>query len=123
MLGYGLAGGMSGQPTFQKRGANVQKPFVRVDCDFGADGLWNERGAALRPENLNLSPALCVALRAWQAHYEEYGPDGSTPHFDWEAHEHIGRQIAALVQAERPDLKVVYAGDEPYPGEHLLRGG
>lgn len=92
--------------------------FVRVDCDFGADGLWDRRGAALSPEGLRLSPALCLALRAWQAHYEElcWQVEQPEPRFDFDAHEHVGRRIAELVRAERPDLHVVFCGDEPYPG-------
>jgi hypothetical protein len=94
--------------------------FVRVQCDFCADGLWDRRGRAMTPETIGLSPALSLALHAWQAHYEEYLPGRSQQHFDSELHEKIGRQIAALVKVERPDLHVVYGGDEPYPGSHLL---
>lgn len=93
--------------------------FVRVDCDFAADGLWTRRGAAIQPEALELSPALCLALRAWQAHYEElcWQVEREKPHFDFALHDTIGRQIAELVRGERPDLHVVYRGDEPYPGD------
>ena len=97
--------------------SGMSKEFVRVDCDFGAEGLWTKRGAAIYPENLGLSPALCVALRAWQLHHDEAATVFSGNPFNDAAHERIGRQIAALVQAERPDLHVVYAGDEPYPGQ------
>ncbi len=95
----------------------MTKEFVRVDCDFAADGLWTRRGAALEPEALGLSPALCVALRAWQLHHDATQTIVSGRPFNQRGHERIGRQIAALVQAERPDLHVVYAGDEPYPGD------
>jgi len=98
---------------------NAAGQFVRVDCDFGADGLWDEVGAAFYPENLGLSPALCLALRAWQLHHDEAATVISGNPFNEEAHGAIGRQIAALVQQERPDLRVVYAGDVPYPGDHL----
>jgi hypothetical protein len=91
--------------------------FVRVDCDYGADGLWSERGAAIGPESLGLSPALCVALQAWQLHYDDILPAMSRNAFDAAGHEAIGRRIAALVQQERPDLRVVYGRDVPYPGE------
>lgn len=99
----------------------MERNFVRVDCDFAADGLWTERGAAYQPESLGLSPALCVALRAWQLHHDEAATVISGNPFNDKAHEAIGRQIAALVKGERPDMHVVYGGDEPYPGEHLLR--
>jgi len=91
------------------------QPFVRVDCDFGAHGLWDERGAALRPDHLGLSPALSLALEAWQLHYDATALTDLL--FDETDHDRIGRAIAKLVKAERPDLKIVYAGDEPYPGE------
>ncbi|WEK44739.1 MAG: hypothetical protein P0Y64_08140 [Candidatus Sphingomonas colombiensis] len=92
--------------------------FVRVDCDFMADGLWTRGGSALEPEALGLSPALCLALRAWQAHYEELGwqVEHEEPRFLFDLHDRIGRQIADLVRGERPDLHIVYGGDEPYPG-------
>lgn len=102
-------------------GSRDDRPFVRVDCDFGADGLWDERGAAYTPELLELSPALAVALRAWQLHHDEATTVISGNPFNEAEHDRIGRQIATLVQQERPDLRVVYDGDEPYPGEHRLR--
>jgi hypothetical protein len=86
--------------------------FVRVMCDFSAWGLWDRRGAALRPERLNLSPALTLALRAWQGHYDEYEPGLTGQHFDWERFEETGRAICKLVQIERPDLHIVYGNDE-----------
>jgi hypothetical protein len=95
----------------------MEQQFVRVDCDFDADGLWTKRGAALSPEDLGLSPGLCVALRAWQLHYDETATVVSGNSFNYVAHERIGRELAALVRSERPDLHVVYGGDEPYPGE------
>lgn len=101
----------------------VAGSFVRVDCDYGGDGLWTERGAAIGPEGLGLSPALCVALRAWQLHYDDASPAMSRGPFDGAGHEAIGRRIAALVQQERPDLCVVYGRDVPYPGEKPLQEG
>lgn len=75
--------------------------FVRVDCDFGAEGLWTRKGAAITPEALGLSSALCAALRAWQAHYEEsiWDLDRKDRRFDYALHEAVGRQIADLVRA------------------------
>ena len=96
--------------------------FIRVDCDFCAAGsLWTRAGEGVTAESLKLSPALCVALRAWQAHYEElfWQVERKDCRFDFTLHESIGRQIADLVRTERPDLHVVFQGDEPYPGEHI----
>ncbi len=93
--------------------------FVRVECDFSADGLWTISGAALDGELLGLSPALIVALEAWQTHFSEltWQVESDAPKFLFDEHERVGRRIAALVQAERPDLTVVYGGDMPYPGD------
>jgi len=93
--------------------------FVRVDCDFEADGLWTIMGSALDAESLGLSPALATALEAWQVHFNElaWQVEHDSPHFLFDAHEKVGRRIAALVKAERPDLTVVYGGDVPYPGD------
>ena len=87
--------------------------LIRVACDFGADGLWGLPGGAITPEALGLSPALSLALAAWQAHYEElcWQVEKAKPQFDFEAHDAIGRRIAKLVRAERPDLWVVYGWD------------
>lgn len=85
--------------------------FVRVMCDFNAGGLWNRQGSALTSEHLGLSPALSLALRAWQGHYDEYEPGLSGQQFDWERFEETGRAICKLVQIERPDLNVVYRDD------------
>lgn len=86
---------------------------IRVACDFGAWGLWYVRGGAITPAHLGLSPALTLAIDAWQAHHEElfWQVEKAEPNFNFEAHERIGRRIAELVQAERPDLRVVYGWD------------
>lgn len=93
--------------------------FVGVECDFCAAGLWTKTGAAVTPEILSLSPALCLALRAWQAQFDEsmWQLEHEPPRFGYALHEAIGRQIANLVRVERPDLHVVYGSDEPYPGD------
>lgn len=90
----------------------VDDNFVRVECDFGAWGLWNRRGNALTPDQLGLSPALSLALRAWQGHHDEYEPGLTGQHFDWEGYHETGRAILKLVQMERPDLHVAYGHDQ-----------
>ena len=87
--------------------------FIRVACDFGAWGLWRVPGGAITPAHLGLSAALTVAIEAWQAHHEElcWQVEKAEPSFDFEVHERIGQRIAELVQAERPDLRIVYGWD------------
>jgi len=90
----------------------ISDNFVRVWCDFSAWGLWDRQGSAIRPDQLGLSPALSVALSAWQGHHDEYEPGLTGQCFDWERFNETGRAIFELVRLERPDLHVVYGDDE-----------
>jgi hypothetical protein len=103
--------------------------WVRVKCDWGAEGLWTTRGAMIPLDSLPLSAALKQRLLAWQAHFDEHAepwePDNK---FDWDTHRATGIEIARALKAELPGWTVV-ADDRlveadgtlgvrvPYPGE------
>ncbi len=79
---------------------------VRVDCDFGASGLWDDRGRSIDPEDLCMSPALSLAFHIWNGWYDEFDPSLSASAFDHEAHDKMGDALQTLLKAERPDLTV-----------------
>jgi hypothetical protein len=103
--------------------------FVRVDCDFESDGLWDERGRMYDLESMPLSAPLKQHIRDWQRRFSaEAQPWLPDDKFDWEANKREGEVIARKVKAELPDWEVV-ADDRliledgslgervPYPGE------
>lgn len=49
--------------------------FVRVECDYEADGLWSEMGGTFTASDLNISPDLLSSLAAWQAIFEQIQPE------------------------------------------------
>lgn len=106
--------------------------FVRVDCDYSAEGLWDERGTMFRIDSFPLSADLKARILRWQEHFTDHAkPWEAANAFDWEAHDAEGEAMAALVKQELPDWTVV-AGDRlvltdgsmgervPFPGEALL---
>lgn len=55
--------------------------YLNVYCDWGASGVWNDRGAALHPDRLPIPPehiregeAIVAALRAllpdWEVEFD-----------------------------------------------------
>ncbi|HVL29237.1 MAG TPA: hypothetical protein VM326_00785 [Sphingomicrobium sp.] len=112
----------------------MERPFIRVECDFCADGLWDERGAAYSLDQFPLSDGLKRRIAAWQRTFDEEAVPWEEPEMpDWQGHQAEGEAIARLVKAEMPDADVVAfdrrvnedgsLGERvPYPGEHLLKG-
>ncbi|MFO1241202.1 MAG: hypothetical protein U1E64_12695 [Sphingomonadaceae bacterium] len=87
--------------------------FRKVENHFKKDGFaMCVARIHIGPEQLSLSPALSLALRAWQGHHDEYEPGLTGQCFDWECFNETGRAICELVRLERPDLHVIYSDDE-----------
>ena len=107
--------------------------FIRVECDFEAEGLWDERGAMYGLDSLPLSKALKARIMAWQEDYSAYAvPWSEKDSFDYAANKREAEAIARLVKAEMPDADVVALdrrvladgslGERVrYPGEHRRR--
>ncbi|HET8612265.1 MAG TPA: hypothetical protein VFL92_05815 [Sphingomonas sp.] len=107
--------------------------WLRVDCDYFAEGLWDERGRMISLSNVPISQPLRRRILAWQEWYDEKAePEPCSTSYDWELHDLVRIDIARALKRELPDWTIV-AGDilirddgsmgerVPYPGEHLLR--
>lgn len=103
--------------------------WVRVDCDYAAEGLWTEHGASYDIQCFPISEDLKAELMAWQATFDaECRPWEKANRFDLKQHRRIGTALALRVKQELPDWTVV-ALDRlvqsdgslgirvPYPGE------
>lgn len=111
----------------------MERRFIRVDCDWCAEGLWDERGRAFDVASFPLSAELGRRILAWQEKYdEEAQPWSPNDPFDWDAHYAEGIAIARLVKAELPDHEIA-VGDRlvnadgsfgervRHAGEHLAK--
>lgn len=95
----------------------VAHRWVRIMCDYCADGVWDRDGAGCMLHDLPASPGLLERIREWQNLYERKDCDDLV--IEWE-HCHRfseeGLAIARAVKAELPDWTVVYydetAGEE-----------
>lgn len=88
--------------------------WVRVMCDFCADGIWDKKGRACHPSDLPVSAEIKTMLAGWQAWYEHNDHSKTTRWFDVDAHANFGHFIARLVKQELPDWTVIYH-DEAAP--------
>ena len=97
--------------------------WVRIMCDYSADGVWRKDGAGTSAEELPISSALLARLRAWQETYERLDPvfpEGRDLTAEIAAFSEDGRQIARAVKWELPDWTIVYF-DEERSGSHIPR--
>ena len=103
--------------------------FLRIDCDFEAEGLWNERGAMVPVDSAPLSRPLRDRIRAWNAWYSEAAqPWSQHDTFDYALNRQTAVDIARWVVRELPDWAIValdyrvtpsgqVSERVPYPGE------
>ena len=87
--------------------------WVRVMCDYCADGIWHREGHALDPTDLPVSDGIRLRLRAWQDMFESW-PDTPAPAYT-EAFCVEGLEIARAIKAELPDWTVIYHDPRFYP--------
>ncbi len=111
--------------------ANTPAWFVRVDCDWGADGLWDERGAAYNLSAWPLSGPLRQRIRDWQDCFDKREPWEET--FDQAAYRAEAEAIGRLIKQELPYVDVVAVdrrvlpdgslGERvPFPGDRFRDG-
>lgn len=107
--------------------------FLRVDCDYEAEGLWDKRGRMVSADSVPVDQALRDRIKAWNAWYsDEAMPWRPDDRYNWELHrlnaEDIARclkrslgdwTIVALDLVVLPDLSL--GPRLPFPGEHLIR--
>lgn len=87
--------------------------WVRVMCDFEAEGLWRKDGAEVAMDEIPISIEVKRRLAAWQdwfeRDYENYLPPSQrTKSFDFDAFSREGLEIAKAIKTELPEWTVVY---------------
>lgn len=85
--------------------------WVRIMCDYDADGVWDRGGGACAADDLPVDANIVTMIRGWQAWYEHNDP--SDPHrmtrwVDNAAHAAFGLFIARSVKRALPDWTVIY---------------
>jgi hypothetical protein len=94
-----------------------QDKWVRVMCDYEAEGLWEMMGAAACLDDLPVSDELKRRLVAWQDWFERdcqnyLPPSQRTARFDVPAFSKEGLSIAQSIKSELPDWNVIYFDEE-----------
>lgn len=89
--------------------------WLRIMCDYSAEGVWNHRGAATSLAAYPISDALAARILAWQNWYECMLGDltGAARWNDFFGMDfsEAGRMLAQAVKQELPDWTVVYFDD------------
>lgn len=85
--------------------------WVRVMCDYSADGVWSKGGGSFDCTALPITPQLVWRIRQWQVDYErsgywtgEFGLEGGL-----EAFAETGLHIAIEMKRQLPDWTIVYS--------------
>lgn len=103
--------------------------WVKIMCDYRAEGIWDIEGVCLGPECLPIDQHLMDRIYAWQATFDALeemilDQDGSSgdPVFDeaFEAIGEVGLHCARAVKRALPDWTVVYWDERLYRAH--LRG-
>lgn len=90
--------------------------WIRVMCDYSADGVWARNGAATLPAFLPISIALTARILAWQEVYETFEPwEVEVDPVKWAAWAAEGLAIAIDMKRQLPDWTVVYHDDTRGP--------
>jgi len=83
--------------------------WVRIMCDYAADGVWDDDGVACCPEDLPLPADLAARIHDWQAWYDrdctDYLPVNG---LDVISFSMVGLAIAQAVKIALPEWTVVY---------------
>ena len=89
----------------------AQRRWVRVMCDYSADGVWAP--GSISPEWLPISPELMLRIHEWQMWYERLPHEGFALVSCDEAMRfaETGLAIAIQVKRELPDWTVVYSDE------------
>jgi hypothetical protein len=78
--------------------------WVRIMCDYSAEGVWHKDGSGDSAAELPVDAALIERILRWQAWYET----ALDENFDVDAFSAEGLAIAKAVKAALPEWTVVY---------------
>jgi hypothetical protein len=80
--------------------------WVRIMCDYSADGVWHKDGAAGNADQLPVDKMLVARIRRWQDWWESCLDRNSG--FDVDGFSSEGLSIAQAVKLALPDWTVIY---------------
>ncbi len=86
----------------------AEERWVRIMCDYCADGVWHKDGAGGCADELPVSQELIDRILRWQESYETNDYNSPEPKFDWEAFSAEGLSIAKAIKAALPEWTVIY---------------
>ncbi|MDE2577990.1 MAG: hypothetical protein KGL46_04215 [Hyphomicrobiales bacterium] len=88
-----------------------REKWVRVMCDYYAEGVWDAAGRACSAQNLPVSQDIRNMLLGWQAWFDWHDPappSARVGQFDHAAHNAFGLFIARRIKEALPDWTVVF---------------
>lgn len=96
--------------------------YVRVMCDYCADGVWIRGGPAGNADELPVAPGLIARIRAWQHDFERM-PEKPGKHLSQETFDALhavfarnGLEIACDLKRALPAWTVVYFDESKLTG-------
>jgi hypothetical protein len=94
----------------------VKYKWVRIMCDYSADGLWDRDGSANTVDELPVSEDLKQRIRTWQESYDAIDDDPwkQPPVTDWSEFAKVGLEIAKSVKLNLPDWSIFYFDEQKY---------
>lgn len=107
--------------------------FVRVECDYGADGVWNERGAAYNIDDFAIPQKLKDEFRVWQHAHDETAPDRLWDMLEKMRYTETALRLSQQLKRALPNCLVVFIDRRiddhlnpcervPWPGEGWEEG-
>ncbi len=87
--------------------------FLRLDCDFGGEGLWDACGRMVSVESVPISRDLATIILAWQLRFElNAKPWSASDTFNYDAHAEHQLTLARRIKRELPDYVIAVGNRE-----------
>ncbi len=107
--------GTNAEPFMEEdEGVLNRTKWVRIMCDFSANGIWDKQGYSCHFDELPVSADVKSMIAGWQEWYEHSEHSEMSHWFDAGAHAAFGLFIARLVKRQLPDWTVIYFDEAAY---------
>ncbi len=83
------------------------RKWVRIMCDFCAEGVWNIEGESICANDLPIEDDLLARILRWQFNYDVKADD-SEGSFDFKLHDAEGLAVAYAVKLQLPEWTVIF---------------
>ncbi len=91
----------------------MKDKWIRVMCDYSAEGLWDRDDCAASVNELPIPDALRQRLLKWQEWHDIHDYNEKPPiEIDWKAFSAEGLAIAREIKKTLPDWTVIYFDEE-----------